>query len=488
MSRPIVRIATAGITVGMVLMIVSFAVVRGFQREVRSKVIGFGSHFQVSQLGDGRSLESSRLLFEDNVYQQLKEVEGVQHVQTFAIKPGILETASGLQGVVAKGVGNDFDWTYLSSVLVEGEILKPDSTGIKPMEIIISSYIANRLQTELGEKVSLYFINSESDARQQNFTISGIYRTDLEDFDNQFVFTDLSFIQKYAGWGIDAQILSDTACLEGAIAIGALGFGGEGELRFEWPGSEWDDQGPYYVSPDRDTSFTVIVSDEASTTPDTATLVINFLDDHSILPCRPFTSVIREGVPSEQSYIGGYEILMSDYDQLIAANENIQRAIPFYLNAAKITDRNPDIFAWLEMLDMNVYIIIILMIIISIINMTSALLIIILERQSMIGTLKAFGIRDRTVMNIFLINSTWIIGKGLFWGNVIGIGLILIQHFTGLVSLNPVNYYVDQVPVWISLSAILLLNAGTMLICVLALLIPALYITAITPIKSIRFS
>jgi len=486
MSRPIVRIATCGIAVGVMLMLASVAIVRGFQREVRNKVVGFGSHIQVASLTEGRNRETAKILHEESLYQELRRIDGVRHVQVFAARTGILETTNGLQGVVVKGAGSDYDWTYLRSVLTDGDVLSASESG-NP-EIILSSFIADRLGVNVDDKVSLYFIQSESDARQQNFTVRGIYRTDLEDFDRQYVLIDIAFIQKYSGWGMDVQILSDSVCSGGFMALGAVAFGGSGEYSFSWPGHDWSDEGPHYISPDRDTSYTVIVSDDLGTTPDSCTLVIDFVDDYSDEPCRTFTSHLVEGTPSERSYIGGYEIMLADYDAIFRANEQVLRALPFYLQATRITELNPDIFSWLAMLDMNVYIIIILMVAISIINMTSALLIIILERQPMIGTLKAFGMRDRGIMRIFLIHAAGIIGKGLLWGNLVGLGILWIQNQTGLIRLDPANYYIDRVPVWIDLSTILLLNGATLVICLFALTLPVLYVTTIRPIRAIRFS
>jgi lipoprotein-releasing system permease protein len=167
-------------------------------------------------------------------------------------------------------------------------------------------------------------------------------------------------------------------------------------------------------------------------------------------------------------------------------DDQLFHAIPFYLYTSKITERSPEMFSWLKMLDINVIVIIVLMVAISIVNMTSALLIIILERQNMIGTLKAFGIRDGAVLRIFLYNAAFIIGKGVLWGNAIGIGLCLLQFFTGILTLDPTNYYVSEVPVKMEWMFILALNAVTMLVCIVALIIPALYVTTITPIKAIR--
>jgi lipoprotein-releasing system permease protein len=181
--------------------------------------------------------------------------------------------------------------------------------------------------------------------------------------------------------------------------------------------------------------------------------------------------------------------LINDYQKLSEADDRIFTALTSeFLQTQKITDRNPEIFSWLEMLDINVAIIIILMVVISVVNMTSALLIIILERQNMIGTLKAMGIQDRPVIGIFIRNAAAIIGKGVLWGNIIGIGCAFLQLKFGIVTLDPANYYVDKVPVKIDFLQILLLDGTTLLVCVACMILPALYVTRISPIKAIRFS
>lgn len=488
MSAPIVRIATAGIAIGVALMIIALAVVRGFQDEVRKKVIGFGSHFQVVANEDNYSKESMKLEFDSTVYTDLQKVPGVKHVQVFASKPGIVESKEALQGVVIKGVGADYDWTFLKNTLVEGEVLAPalHRDSMPDKKVIISTYIAQRMQVKMGDKLSVYFVNSQADARQQNFVISGIYNTGLEDYDKQYIFLDIAFVQKYSSWGLQAQMVVDTACFGGAIAYGANAFGGDGNYHYHWPDSTLKGQGPYFVQTTRDTSLSVIVKDGAGTVGDTAFATINYLDDASVEPCRPFEIVYRTKRGSERNYIGGYEVLITDYDQLMQMDDEIYKTVPFYLYTSKITERSPEMFSWLSMLDINVKVIIILMICISIVNMTSALLIIILERQRMIGTLKAFGIRDGSVLRIFLYNAAYIIGKGVIWGNVVGIGLCLLQHYTGAISLDPTNYYLDTVPVKMEWLYFLLLNVGTMLTCIAALIFPAFYVTTISPIAAIR--
>ena len=488
-SRPIVRIATIGIAVGVALMLLSLAVVKGFQQEIRNKVIGFGSHFQITGNDRNYSRDSQRLLFDSEVYNGLKSTNGVRHVQVFATKPGIIETSEALQGVIIKGVGNDFDWSFLNKMMVEGTPLD-STTGAaeKQYDILLSRFIANRLKLYLNDKVSLYFFNDEADPRQRNFTVKGIYDTGLEDFDRQFVFVDIEHVQRLAGWGIRLEAQVDSVCFMDKIVVGAHAFGGQGVFEYNWTDSSWHGEGPHFLSATADTTIRVIATDDGETVADTTWISIDFTDDQSTVVCRPFNTQVRS-TDSDRNYIGGYEVLITDYEKLIDADDALFASLTTkFLQTQKITDRNPEIFSWLEMLDINVIIIIILMIVISVVNMTSALLIIILERQNMIGTLKALGINDSPVMNIFIRNAASIIGKGMLWGNVIGIGMAFLQWKFGIVKLDPVNYYVDRVPVEFDLLYMLLLDVGILIICVICMVIPALYVTRISPIKAIRFS
>lgn len=487
-SKPIVRIATFGIVIGVALMLLSVAVVKGFQNEIREKVVGFGSHFQITSNDRNYSKDSQKIKFDQGVYNQLKAASGVRHVQVFATKPGILETPEALQGIVIKGVGADFDWSFLTGALVEGEVLTTDSDSAK-YEIIISSYLAKRLKLSSGDKVSLYLFNEYADPRQRNFTVKGIYNTGLEDFDRQFVFVDLRNVQRLAGWGLRVEGQIDSTCFAGGIAMGAYVFGGDGRYNYKWSNDEWEGEGPHVLFTGSDTTVTLIASDEAGTAPDTAKFIIDFVDDNSTEICRPFVSRVLTSGGSDSKYIGGYEVLISDYDRLLAADDEIFGMLTAkFLQTQKITDRNPEIFSWLEMLDINVIIIMVLMIVISIVNMTSALLILILEKQNMIGTLKALGIRDAPVIQIFLRQAVAIIGKGIIWGNVVGIGLAFLQWKFEIMPLDQENYYLSTVPIHFDFMTFLLLDISVVAICTVAMFIPAMYATMITPIKAIRFS
>ncbi len=498
------RIATVGIAVGVALMILSVAIVKGFQNEVKGMVIGFGSHFQVVSNRDNISKDSQRIEYSQEVYDNLSKIDGVKKVQIFASKPGIIEAKEGLQGVAIKGVGKDYDWTFLQSVVVEGRII--DQNQKTENEIFISALLAKKLKLKLGEKISLYFVNDQNDARQRNFTIVGLYTTGLEDYDSQYVFVDISHVQKLSGWGLEAQILVDTVCSYGQtyadfvepqgsqnpqfkyMAVVAMGFGGDGNYRYDWSMPYLGGQGPHLISLEKDTIISVALSDLSGTQSDTAYAKIDFLDDSSTEPCRPYKVSTWTSGGSQSKYIGGYEILIDNYDQLLLADDAIFNALPYDLQTFKITDRSPEIFSWLAMLDINVIIIIILMVVISIVNMTSALLIIILERQQMIGTLKALGAHDKPIVRIFLMNAAFIVGRGLIIGNIIGLGLAWIQYKFEIVALDPANYYVDKVPISMEWGLFLALDAGAMIICLIALVLPAKYVSRISPIRSIRFS
>lgn len=447
-------------------------------------VIGFGSHFQVVSNRDNISRDSQRILFDTAVYNTLRKVEGVKHVQVFASKPGILEAKEGLQGVAVKGVGKDYDWSFIQSVLDKGSVLDVDSTDAYQM--VISATIAKRLKLDIDSRVSLYVINSRDDVRQRNFRIVGIYETGLEDYDAQYVFTSVSHLQKLSGWGLEVQVIVDTVCTAGYIAMGAAGFGGDGTHRFEWSNG-WTGEGPHFFPAEKDTSLYVVVSDKPGTERDTAFITIDFADDTQS-GCRDYKAIVTTSGGSAKRYIGGYEVLISDYDQLLVSDDRLFTSIPYDMQVFKVTDRSPEIFSWLAMLDINVIIIIILMIVISVVNMTSALLIIILERQQMIGTLKALGSTDGPIVRIFVMHAAFIVGKGILYGNIIGLGIALLQYNFSFIPLDPSNYYVDTVPIDLNWGLFLLLDIGSIIICVGVLLIPAKYVSRITPIKSIRFN
>ncbi len=392
-SRPAVRIATIGIAIGLAVMIIAVAVVIGFKKEIRNKVIGFGSHIQITNLDSNSTYETAPIVVDSQLITSLSALPEIKHIQRFATKPGIIKTEDQFEGVILKGIDNGFDWDFFNSNLVEGSILSfPDSTAGNG--IIISKDLAQKLQLKLGDGFVTYFIQDKVRARK--FTIEGIYATNFSEYDKLFILTDIRHVQKLNAW--------------------------------------------------------------------------------------------------EPDEISGLEVLIKDYDQLEKAadevyfkigNQSDRNGSLYYIQTIK--DINPQIFGWLDLLDMNVWVILILMLAVAGFNMISGLLIIILEKTNMIGILKAIGSSNWSVRKIFLYQSIFLIGKGMLCGNIIGLSLCLIQYFTGIITLDPNVYYIAEVPVSITFFSWLLLNIVTFIVSILMLVGPSYLISKISPAKSIRF-
>jgi lipoprotein-releasing system permease protein len=484
LSKPIVVIATLGVAIGVALMILSVAIVTGFQQEVREKVIGFGAHYQISEANQYYSKESSRIERRQDFYTDLPKVEGIRHVQVFATKPGIIETDDNLQGCIIKGLGADFDWGFFADKITYGIPLNIGDTAASD-EIMISNFTARRLELEPGDLVTLYFVLQDGDIRPRNFKVTTLYSTGLKEFDEQFVFVDIAHIQRINQWGIEAQLLVSDSCIGGYTGMEAFGYGGQKDLTYRWPGTQLEGRGPHIFNLRGDTTFTVIVEDGNRSFADTATAHIRFAHPDSI-PCT-YTVTITTSGGSWRHYVGGFEVLIDRYEDLTELDEEVFQRVPYYLQVLNVADRNPEIFSWLEMLDLNVELIIYMMILIAVVNMTSALLIIILERTNMIGLLKAFGMRDRDVVLIFVRHAARIIGWGMLFGNILGFGIAGLQKTFGLITLNPESYYVDYVPIRFDLLYIAKIEIITFFICVIFMLLPAMYTARIRPVKAIRF-
>lgn len=189
----------------------------------------------------------------------------------------------------------------------------------------------------------------------------------------------------------------------------------------------------------------------------------------------------------KEDEVGGIEIVLNDFDKIESKGNEIYLGLPSTVDSKTIVEKYANIFSWLDMFDFNIMVIIIIMIVVASINMIVALLVLILERTQMIGILKALGANNWSIRKIFLYNASYLIVKGLFYGNVIGLGILFMQKYFGIIRLDPSSYYVSEAPVLIRLSDVLLLNIGVVLIAMLVLLIPSYLITKISPIKAIRY-
>lgn len=526
-SRPIVWLAIAGITLGIAVMILSVSIATGFQKEIRDKVIGFGSHIQITGDYSNFSFESAPMLARQDFIEDLTNDERIKQVQNIAYKPAIIQSREGteiegseihdIQGVVFKGIDGNFDKSFFRQNLVKGNfpVYKNATTNDS---IVVSKYMADKLQIEVNDKIAIFFIK-EDGPKQRNLFVAGIYETGLEDFDKQFALIDINHIRKLNNWGISTQLMIKNECENGKLKVEAYTIGGNENYRYSWNNGSYSETDEITLSSIKDTTIMVVVTDfqsesylselEPVSIPDTAWLTIktdsafeyqcvspDMLVDYEVINdstytytigSKTFTASLKTAGGSGKFYTGGIEVLLHHYEDLFEAEDFIQQYVTLEYNVSSITERNEEIFNWLSMLDMNVYIIIGLMILVAVINMTAALLVLILERTQMIGILKALGSFNWSIRKIFLYNGGYLITKGIIYGNIVAITLILLQNQFEIITLPQSNYYVSVVPMAFPVATILLVNLGAFVICFLALILPSYMITRISPVKAIRF-
>jgi lipoprotein-releasing system permease protein len=389
-SAPIIKIAITAIALGIIMMLVSIATSLGLQRKIQEKISAFNGDIIISNQDTNFSGESQIPISKNqDFYPEFKTIDGIKHIQGTASKGGVIRTAKDFEGVVIKGVGSDYDWQYFEEYLVDGRL--PDFSGTINDEVLLSSYLATRLNLIVGDKMPTYFLNESNieKSRPIGFTIVGLYNSGFQQFDEQFALADIKQIQRINKWDSDQ--------------------------------------------------------------------------------------------------IGNFEVFVVDFREVTHINNLVYEETGSTLDTLSIRDKFASIFEWTDLFDFNTYLIIGIMILVAGINMITALLVLILERTKMIGILKAMGSDDWSVRKIFMYNAMYLIGVGLFWGNVIGLGLLLIQKYFKVIKLPPETYYVSEAPIYLDASFVILLNVGTFLLCALMLLIPTYIISKISPVKAIRF-
>jgi len=393
LAGPVVKVATLGVALGMIVMILSVAIGLGFKKEVREKVIGFGGHIQVMSYDYNLSYEVNPIRHDSSLYKLLTEVSGVQHVQKFITKPGIIKTRSQVHGIVLKGVSFDFDWHFFQNILQEGTILSLSKDSVSN-QILISRTVANMLNLKVGDAVPMYFL--EQQLRARKFVVTGIFDSSLPEFDELFALVDFRQVQKLNNWN--------------------------------------------------------------------------------------------------ENQIAGYEVLVSDFDNLKNIGSDVKMVTASYidpdglmLRTRTIQEAQPQIFGWLDLLDTNIAVILILIMLVAGFNMISGLLILILERTNMIGILKAVGADNQLLRRVFVYLAVFIIGRGLILGNLIGLGLCYLQKYTGIIKLDPTNYYLDSVPILVNPIHVLVLNLAALVVTTVMLVGPSYLVGRISPAKAIRF-
>jgi lipoprotein-releasing system permease protein len=382
-----VSIATYSIALGVLVMVMSVCILRGFQGQIRQKVVGFGSHIVVTTYATGNAYEETPISTLRPEVSRIRNTPGVRHLSFFANKGAMIKTEDQIHGIIFKGVDSGYDSTFFASNLVEGKLF--DFPVDKPSnQVIISQTVANKLHLTVGDKLRTYFWQNDN-YRARAFQVSGIYSTDLSEFDEHYVVGDLRQVQNLNDW--------------------------------------------------------------------------------------------------DSTQVAGYEILVDDFKHLDPIADNVIQQLGYDLTLATIVQQNPALFSWLDLLDSNIALIIAIMMLVCTVSIISALLIMIFEKTSTIGVLKALGATDRSVRKIFLLKSASIIGKGIVLGDALALLLGWIQHHYHIVHLDSASYSMDTVPIDLNPWIFIAISTATLAICLLALLLPTAYISRIEPAKTIKF-
>jgi len=417
-SRFILKISVAAVALSIAVMIISTALISGFQQTISEKVFGFWAHIIVTPFSSADALDKNPVSRTNALYTNPENYKGIEHIQSVALKGGIIHTKDDFEGIVLKGIGKDFKKHPFTDYIVEGQLFDLEENKSNK-GILISKITANRLKAELGDKLIISFFENDSKVRKRSFQISGIYDSGIEEFDKQYAWIDIAVIQSLNKW------------------------------------SE-DEVGGFEI----------------------------FIDDKDLFESKITTyakKIASIFLPAEKAY----ELQKDKLDRI---GNDLFYSIDEDLYAQTIKEFKPDIFNWLALQNTNEIVILLVMLLVAAINMITALLILILERTQMIGILKALGSNNKQIRNIFIWNGVIIIGLGILIGNIVGVGLCLLQDATHLISLPQDSYYIDYAPVKIEWTWLLFLNIFTLIIGAVFLLLPAMLVNKIEAIKAIRFS
>lgn len=395
-SGPLSVIAVVSIALGVLVMVMAVCILRGFQGEIASKVVGFGSHLTVSNFASSPAYQEEPIVLDSTLVERIQRVPGVRHIQYFATKGGMVKTAEQIYGIMFRGLSADYDTTFFASNLVEGRLPvfsrasgfsgTSGETGTST-DVLVSSTIASRLRLKVGDKMRTYFWGGDT-PRSRAFTVCGIYNTDLTEFDELYVVGDLRQVQRLNEW--------------------------------------------------------------------------------------------------EANQVGGYEVLVDNFDRLDDIARNVERELPYDYSVQTIREANPALFAWLDLLNSNITLILVIMSLVCAVAIVSALLIMIFEKGRTIGLLKALGATNASVRRIFLIKASRLIAEGILIGDAVALALCVVQQQWQVVKLDAESYSMTHVPVDIDPMIFLLVSLGTLAACLLALLLPAAYISHITPAQAVK--
>ena len=386
-SGPIISIGIIAIALGVITMLIALGTGVGLKNEIGKKVAAFSGHIRLTALGNSQHQQTLKPLDNAIAYQnQLHQLPNTLAVQSVAYVPGVILNNTAFDGIIYKGIDENFNTNFFSFFGIADTIALPTKN-----DIWISSELAKKLTLKVGDRVPIYFASSQTSMpKRRSCTIIGLFDTGFADYDKTYVLGHLDIIRSLYGW--------------------------------------------------------------------------------------------------DKNQVGAFEIFLNDDTNLDFDTNNIYDSINAIVDVKHVEDQFPEIFSWIKLFGTNISLIIIIMIIVGGVNMITALLVLILEQTQLIGITRVLGAKVVSLQQLFLIQGAYLIGVGLVWGNLIGLGLLFLQHQTGFVSLDPNTYYVKEVPVYMDVTTVLWLNALTLAVCMVLLLLPSFIISRIPPTQVLKIN
>jgi lipoprotein-releasing system permease protein len=423
-------------------MIIATSVVVGFKKSITKKMSGVASHITVTNLDNNTSFETKPLVRDIGFMNAILQVNHVRHIQSYALKHAILKTKKEIQGIIIKGVDDQYDWKAFAPNMLEGEPLNPADTNGRN-KVMVTKALATIMGLKLGDTLFTYYIAQPRRILRERV------------------------IKDHAGVMFYSMIPAGDA----------------------YPGNDFT-----YNTSNKEVFdfFDYLNRDSVSSTSPRAVKLrvaaifetgIYELDQQLVIGTIGLVQDMYGWTPDN---ISGYEVFVDDFDNLEATYQQVAFVTPAELYPSDIRANYPEIFEWLPAIDINGIIIVILMVLVAMMAMLSTLLILIMEKTYVVGVLKSLGMNNWELIKTFFWHGTYIYTRGVIIGNIIGIGLVLIQFIWQPLKMDQDSYYLSYVPVYIDWLRYLLINIGTFIVCTPIILLPTLVVIFVSPVKAIR--
>jgi lipoprotein-releasing system permease protein len=487
-SRPIVLISIIGVMLGVSVIVVTISIATGFQNRIKQKLLSFGNHIQIESMFQSNNNETSPIIILNESFTNLYNSKDIYKIRKYAYKSAIIQSkwkTSGsineLEGVIFKGMEHFQGNSFINDYLIEGKY--PSKSKKINDTIVISKEICKKLNLSINDKVSAFFV-SDGKPKQRNLTIGGIYETGLNKIDSKFIFIDLKYLQKINNWGMQLKVSSSFREDSSIIKFNANNFSKNGKMIFDWGNNKIVANNQFEIPTNVDTQINLIGYEvdnfeQKNLLSISDTLIISFISNNKEIK-------FSNRLGSEQYYTGGLEIYTKDEEKRSVIKNQLKLDFGPEFKITTIEEQNQEIFSWLNLIYQNVYIILGLMIAVAVINMSCALLVLIVEKTKMIGILKSLGMKNISLIKIFVSHGGILLFYGFLAGNSLAILIIQLQNKFEILKLSQENYYLDAVPMDYPLSTIIILNFSAFIFCLITMILPSTISSKTSPVKAIN--